>query len=1222
MELQKAKIWCNKLILQFEADKKSAGRDTVVFRCRKQGGYKETECEYVIENVESLGKKYIANLEVDLSEISFNGLYWDILFKYGNKDKYDNLILNEEERTIVQKNAKKTEYWINSNESVRLYPAKDGKIFLKRIFEGVVYQKFDAGAPTINQYVMEPNTKPHGVRYVNVKCVSEDKMIFSFDETANIAGESSCLVLVSDKDNRKQVVSFENTGDEYVVDLKAVNYNLEENYRVYMASKQGGFYYYFRIRAKKEEDINLVPSSIYYDSNRYVATYNVDDGQALLYTGAANDGLNLIFGSKEFCDNKKKGLPRIATEKQNTDFPFKFTIVIAVYNAEMYLGETIESVLCQDIGFKKNVQIVLVDDGSSDNSLEVCNYYAERYKENIVVKHKENGGVSSARNYGMSFAEGKYINFMDSDDKLSENVCSAVWKFFEEKDNYEKTDVVSIPINQFGAIVGPHWQNYKFNKGTRIIDLNKEFGITCMNSAASFIKNKVAKSFQFDESLDHAEDLKYMLQIVPIKMHIGVVAECEYLYRRYPEGVISLVSSGKKKKNFYTNSLNVLVYETLNKYISELGFVPRFVQNTLMVDMQWKLKMREFVEGVLTEEEQEEYLDKLSGIFQYIDDQVILTQKMMQFEYKYQAIKLKYGYVTKQKIFKDILYSVQNTIIGYASGSRDYIEFIEIKGDKLVMEGYTTIVDSEEDDEIDNYVSVGGNLYKCEKTDIEIESKNVFGQLMACVPYKVEILLNDDTLYKDIYLYTSLNGHMIARRNHIFSKFAPFSKVCEYQYVVKNGYIIKKNKSGFVVEEYSEQAANELEAEYIENLKLIKEEKERAEDFVNVNLLDEAISVRQEYFAMKANKQKEIWLVSDRPDVAGDNGEAFFRYLSSIKPKDIDDYFVIAEDCADYDEMSKCGKVIPFGSEKLKMYTLLADKIISSQAEDYILNPFDKLYDYVRDLLHYKFVFLQHGITKDDLSGWLNRYNKNISLFVTAAKAEYDSIVNGAYYYSDGQVQLTGFPRFDRLIAKKKPNKEIVFMPTWRKNLASGVDAKTGKRMYMKGFTDSDYYKFYQKLISDERIIEALKKKGYKGKFVIHPSNKENARDFVGNDVISICYEGINYREEFVKNALLITDYSSVAFDFAYLRKPVIYTQSDREEFFAEHTYDEGYWDYKEDGFGPVCESYDETVDEIVKAVNNNCTIDRRYEERINRFYDAFDSKNCQRVYEAIRSLQ
>lgn len=1220
MELQKAEIRCNKLLLQFETDGRNEADNMVILRCRKTGGYTEDEYEYAIDDISRIGNTYIANAAIDLANINHNGLYWDILFKYGNKNKYESLVLSEDKSKVVQKNAKKTEYWLNNRESIRLYPTKDGKLFLKRVLDGVVFQKFGAGTPSIEEYVTGPNTKPQGARYINVNSVSDDKMVFSLIDSEDISGAASCLVLISDKDEKKQVISIENSENNNVLDLKKVHYNPEENYRVYMASKKDGFYYYFRIRAMRKVQEGLEPSVIYYDSDRYIASYKVADIHALLYTGASNDGLNLIFGDKSFCEHKKKGMPRITSENMNKAYPFAFSMVIAVYNAAEYLAETIESILLQDMGFQKNIQIVLVDDGSTDNSLEICNYYAERYSGNIVVRHKENGGVSSARNCGMQFAEGKYINFMDSDDKLSENTCSQVWKFFEA--NYEKTDVVSIPIMQFGAIEGPHWQNYKFVRGTRIIDLNKEYGITCMNSAASFIKNNVAKLYHFDESLDHAEDLKYMLQIVPMKMHIGVVAECEYLYRRYPEGVVSLVSSGKLKKNFYTNSLNVLVYETINKCISELGYVPRFVQNTLMVDMQWKLKMKEFIEGVLTEEEQVEYIDKLSGIFRYIDDQIILTQKMMQLEYKLQAIKLKYGYITKKKEYKDIRYFVQNTMVGYASSSRDYVEFIDIQDDTLVLEGYTTVIDSDENDEIENYISIAGDLYQCEKTDRDIEAKNVLGQLMACVPYRIEIPLNEQTIGKEMYLYTSLNGHMIARRNHLYAKFAPFSRACEYQYTVKGDYIIKKIKSGFVVEKYDEQTAKDLEEEYIENLKLDMEEKERANNVFVAEKIEKAIAVRQAYFDMKADKKKEIWLVSDRTNIAGDNGEAFFIYLNSIKPKDVEYYFVISEDAKDYEVMAKYGNIIPFGSEKLQLYTLLADKIISSQGEDYILNPFGDLYDYVRDLIHYKFVFLQHGIIKDDLSGWLNRYNKDIDLFVTSAKAEYESIVNGAYGYHNGQVRLTGLPRFDRLVTKKKPNKEIIFMPTWRKNLASAIDAKTGRRTYIKEFVNSDYYKFYQKLIGDERLLDALRKNGYTGKFVVHPSNAENARDFKGNDVISVCYDGIVYREEFVKNALLITDYSSVVFDFAYLRKPVIYTQSDREAFFAEHTYDEGYFDYHEDGFGPVCETYEDTVNEIIKALDNHCVIEEKYAERINQFYAYFDNKNCQRVYEAIRELK
>lgn len=76
---------------------------------------------------------------------------------------------------------------------------------------------------------------------------------------------------------------------------------------------------------------------------------------------------------------------------------YKISIITAVYNVEEYLEEMIESVLEQTIGFE-NIQLILVDDGSVDSSGEICDRYAEQYPNNIVVVHKENGGVSTARN--------------------------------------------------------------------------------------------------------------------------------------------------------------------------------------------------------------------------------------------------------------------------------------------------------------------------------------------------------------------------------------------------------------------------------------------------------------------------------------------------------------------------------------------------------------------------------------------------------------------------------------------------------------------------------------------------------------------------------------------------------------------------------------------------------------------------------------------------------
>ena len=148
-----------------------------------------------------------------------------------------------------------------------------------------------------------------------------------------------------------------------------------------------------------------------------------------------------------------------------------------------------------------------------------------------------------------------------------------------------------------------------------------------------------------------------------------------------------------------------------------------------------------------------------------------------------------------------------------------------------------------------------------------------------------------------------------------------------------------------------------------------------------------------------------------------------------------------------------------------------------------------------------------------------------------------------------------------------------------------------------------------------------MRANGYTGRVVLHTHHRVQIKDFQDNDTICLVRDGIDYQEEFQKNALLITDFSSVAFDFAYLKKPVIYAQFDRDTFFQGQVYDKGYFDYELDAFGPVCYDYEATVHTIIRYVENGCRLDKEYDERSSRFYRWFDHNNCRRVYEEIRSL-
>ncbi|MDE7130675.1 MAG: glycosyltransferase, partial [Lachnospiraceae bacterium] len=195
------------------------------------------------------------------------------------------------------------------------------------------------------------------------------------------------------------------------------------------------------------------------------------------------------------------------------------SVVTAVYNTAPFLAEMINSVLSQNVEkleeycrdyqkdyYKDVFEFILVDDGSTDGSRDILDDYA-RISDRIRVIHKENGGVSSARNAGMEVARGKYINFADSDDKLSENFMEECLLFFEEHE--DEVDFVTTPMKFFDAARGEHWTNYKFIGKNRVIDLMREpeaISVSCCSSI--FFKDNISGQL-FDCNLVNGEDIVF-----------------------------------------------------------------------------------------------------------------------------------------------------------------------------------------------------------------------------------------------------------------------------------------------------------------------------------------------------------------------------------------------------------------------------------------------------------------------------------------------------------------------------------------------------------------------------------------------------------------------------------------------------------------------------------------------------------------------------------------
>ena len=308
-----------------------------------------------------------------------------------------------------------------------------------------------------------------------------------------------------------------------------------------------------------------------------------------------------------------------------SDYRFKFSVVTAVYNVEPYLAEAIESILTQDIGFEESVEMILVDDGSTDGSGAICDEYQQKFPDNIKVIHKENGGAASARNTGISHCEGQYISFMDADDRLTSSTLSDVYGFFSTCD--ANIPFVSVPIYFFEKRDFGHRLNYKYEcENSRIIDLAHEYSFVQMSASSAFFRHKILQDRSFDTTLKYAEDAKLIMDILLDYPRYGIVPSGRYMYRTR-NALDSALNVSKHCKEWYIDSLKYYTFWALDESERRLGYIPDFVQYTIMYDLLARFRMKKFPDDAMTAHEKESFLSMLFRALQRIDDHIVMEQR-------------------------------------------------------------------------------------------------------------------------------------------------------------------------------------------------------------------------------------------------------------------------------------------------------------------------------------------------------------------------------------------------------------------------------------------------------------------------------------------------------------------------------------------------------------------------------------------------------------------
>lgn len=371
--------------------------------------------------------------------------------------------------------------------------------------------------------------------------------------------------------------------------------------------------------------------------------------------------------------------------------------------------------------------------------------------------------------------------------------------------------------------------------------------------------------------------------------------------------------------------------------------------------------------------------------------------------------------------------------------------------------------------------------------------------------------------------------------------------------------------------------------------------------FKNIKIESFELTSEQYEILENGKKNDNVWLIGERTDTAQDNGIQFFKWLQ--KHTEIDAYYVIDSQSNDYERIKHLNNVVVFGSKRHFEVSAVANVLISTHDLENIIP-----YKTARNFWGYEDsvkVFLQHGV----LGRKKVEYNKNyydlpFHLFnVSSTKEKYDIVVN-QLGYDPQDVAITGLPRFDNLpLEPDEKVKKILIMPTWRDWLNSEY-----------AFNNSEYMRRYLDLISNDKVEQLLEKYNVEINFYPHYRSQSFFKYHLDKTKGKINYITLGEKtvqELLIDHDILITDYSSVSFDFSYMKKPVVFFHFDIDRFFKKgilRPIDETF-------IGDIAYNENELLNKIEETIQKN---DLSSDVDLSEIFDHIDHENCARVYYSI----
>lgn len=902
----------------------------------------------------------------------------------------------------------------------------------------------------------------------------------------------------------------------------------------------------------------------------------------------------------------------------------KISIIIPVYNVEAYIGYTIDSILNQTLN---DIEIILIDDGSTDNSKEIIQDYSSKYK-NITLLYQQNSGPSKARNRGIEKARGEYIVFVDSDDLLPEDSLEIRYKTAINNN----ADIVIGGTHKFNSEKQWPMKNHFLGDGEK--DIRNDSSILwTVGPCNKIFKKELIKDIRFPENIKYAEDQVFVLEAYLRAKKIYTIDYPIYLYRMRETEINESLSQQIYNNSSYVINQILDVWniscKNIEKYIKDEFIVEKikinYMERLATADIWPALKSAIMSNNDKLQEDSLKYFIKIIGC---ISDNVLKQQEKIKWiihrltTYKYLFIKeINYtllsdllNIVCEKLDDSDIydIYTIKNNKTNKlffnenANKQKEVLSltiFIINISFRSMEQNISNefILNSVKSKYIESIVS-DYMLLAIKSGLISKDLKFQENTLKQCISFIDDIneyiLSNEDNLIwimtkgiTDKYLFINRKNKklVIKLADKVFKK---IDTVSMYRLKKQYGYYVScmnraiNTKSNIFIYEFL----------IIRRLDRIKNEIKNKINNIIIKLCTRGVF---EIFKLLPVKRNSIVLATNRSHNLEGNLKFIINKLKHYKNLEVNLYL----------KSNELKKI-----DLIKMYSNFA------RAKFIILD------DYYKQIYGYNFkkkteiiqVWHACGAFKKFGMSAIGKGDSNSEVFEKNAHGHYTTVITSSSsinkHYADAfninldKVISLGVPRTDTILNKDynkfirvklekmypqiKGKKIITYAPTFRGNPKQRKNFKS--RLNCNKILDN---------LSDEYVI-ILK---------LHPvvnSKSIKIEDKYKDRILNLTdYKEIN--DILIITDFLISDYSSVIFEYCLLDRPMIFFAYDLDEYINERDF---YYEYEELVPGPIVK----TNDEIIELIKNNEFDLNKIKKFKEVFFENIDTNSTERFIKFI----